>query len=50
MGALSLALGELRVHPAVRDLDRGHGVHRALRTAERLRARYDEARAAPPVT
>jgi hypothetical protein len=49
MGVLSLALGELRVHPTVRDLDRGHGLHRALRAAERLRARYDEARAQHPL-
>lgn len=44
MGLLGLVLGELRVDPEVQALDRGHGVHRALRAAEGLRARYAEAR------
>lgn len=44
MGLVGLVLGELRVDPEVQALDRSHGVHRALRAAEGLRARYAEAR------
>lgn len=44
MGLLGLVLGELHVDPRVQELDRSHGMHRALRAAERLRARYAEAR------
>lgn len=44
MGLLGLVLGDLRTGPSVRSLDRAHGLHRALRAAERLRARYSETR------
>lgn len=40
IGILGLALGELDVHPAARELDPGHGLHRARRAAHRLRAAY----------
>lgn len=44
MALLGLVLGELRVDHRVQALDRGHGLHRAMRAAERLRARYADAR------
>lgn len=39
-GAVGLALGELRLHPAVTELARNHGIHRAIAAADRLRADY----------
>lgn len=44
MALLGLVLGDLRTDPRVQSFDRGHGLHRALRAAERLRARFSEAR------
>lgn len=39
-GALGLALGELRFHPAVEELARNHGAHQAMAAADRVRARF----------
>lgn len=44
LGLLGLLLGELRTQSEVLALDHGHGLHRALRTAERLRATWEDAR------
>lgn len=44
MALLGLVLGDLRTDPRVQSFDRGHGLHRSLRAAERLRARFSEAR------
>lgn len=39
-GALGLALGELRGHPVVTAAPTNHGIHQAIRAADRLRADY----------
>lgn len=44
MGILGLVLGELRTRSEVAVLDRSHGLHRALRRVERLRATWEHAR------
>lgn len=39
-GALGLVLGELRSHPVVAAQPANHGIHQAIRAADRLRAEY----------
>lgn len=43
-GALGLALGELRSHPAVTERAGNHGIHRAIAAVDQLRADYAELR------
>lgn len=43
-GALGLALGELRAHPAVTERAGNHGIHRAIAAVDHLRADYAELR------
>lgn len=44
LGLLGLLLGELRPRPEVGTLDRAHGLHRAMRSCERLRSWWEAAR------
>uniref|UniRef100_UPI0004912989 hypothetical protein n=1 Tax=Pseudonocardia acaciae TaxID=551276 RepID=UPI0004912989 len=39
-GALGLVLGELRAHPTATEAPANHGIHQAIRAADRLRADY----------
>ncbi|GAA5175022.1 hypothetical protein GCM10023321_80130 [Pseudonocardia eucalypti] len=43
-GALGLALGELRTHPAVTERAGNHGIHRAIAAVDQLRSDYAELR------
>ena len=47
-GSLGLVLGDLRTHPSLDELAANHGIHQAIREADRLRADYaDLTREAP---
>lgn len=49
-GSLGLVLGDLRTHPSLTELVANHGIHQAIRAADRLRADYADLTRESPVT